>query len=283
MSGGSILATPELTLTRIDARSTGENFPVASLVAPPRARPHLKAVYGFARLVDNLGDEAEGDRERLLDELEHELDRCYEGSPATAVMRRLQTTIAACDLPRDPFWRLIEANRIDQDTFRYETWDELRGYCTYSAEPVGRLVLGIYGLAGNAELVLLSDDVCTGLQLVNFLQDPPRDLALGRVYLPQDDLRRFGLREAELAGPGSDRLATLCRFEAERAGGLLRQGLPLADAIGGRTGRSIALFARGGLAALRALERSGWDVFSGRPAPTWTTFAWLTLRELLRR
>jgi squalene synthase HpnC len=282
MSGGSILATPELALAQIDARSTGENFPVASLLAPPHARPHLKAVYGFARLVDNLGDEAEGDREALLDELERELDRCYDAAPASAIMRRLQATIAACDLPREPFWRLIEANRIDQRTFRYETWDDLRGYCTYSAEPVGRLVLGIYGLAGDPELVSMSDDVCTGLQLVNFLQDPPRDLALGRVYLPQEDMRRFCVRDPELAGPGSDRLVTLCRFEADRAVGLLRRGLPLADAIGGRTGRSIGLFARGGLAALGALERSGWDVFARRPAPTRITFAWLTLRELVR-
>lgn len=283
MSGGSILATPELALAQIDARSTGENFPVASLLAPPGARPHLRAVYGFARLVDNLGDEAEGDRGRLLDELERELDRCYEAVPQTAIMRRLQATVVACDLPREPFWRLIEANRIDQRTTRYETWEDVRWYCTFSAEPVGRLVLGIHGRARDPELVSMSDDVCTGLQLVNFLQDPPRDLALGRVYLPQEDMRRFGVRDAELAGPGSDRFRSLCRFEATRAAGLLRRGLPLANAVGGRTGRSIALFARGGLAALSVLERSGWDVFSERPAPTRITFAWLTLRELARR
>jgi squalene synthase HpnC len=240
-------------------------------------------VYGFARLVDNLGDEAKGDRLALLDELERELDRCYDGRPETAIMRRLQTTIAGCDLPREPFWRLIEANRIDQRRDRYETWDEVRWYCTFSAEPVGRLVLGIYGHGGDPELVAMSDDVCTGLQLVNFLQDPPRDLALGRVYLPQDDLRRFGLRDSELAGPRSDRLATLCRFEAARAARLLERGFPLARALGGRPGRSVALFARGGLAALRALERSGWDVFSARPAPTRLAFALLTLRELGRR
>ena len=197
-------------------------------------------------------------------------------------MQRLQRTIDERALPREPFWRLIEANRIDQQRTRYETWDDVREYCTYSAEPVGRLVLGIYGLAHETELVAMSDDVCTGLQLVNFLQDPPRDLALGRVYLPQEDLRRVGVSDQELAGPGSDRLATLCRFEAARASALLRRGLPLAEAVGGRAGRSIALFSRGGLAALRALERSGWDVFSSRPAPTRLTFAWLTMRELVR-
>lgn len=272
----------ELSLERIGARAAGENFPIASILAPRSARPHLRAVYGFARLVDNLGDEAKGDREALLDELERELDRCYGGTPRTAVMARLQETVIARDLPRDPFARLIEANRIDQRQSRYETWEDVRWYCTHSAEPVGRLVLGIYGRAGEPELVAMSDDVCTGLQLVNFLQDPPRDYALGRVYLPLEDLYRFGILEEEMAGPLTDRLVTLCRFESERAASLLGRGLPLAKALGGRVGKSVALFARGGLAALTALDRSGWDVFSGRPAPSRLTFAWLTARELVR-
>jgi len=277
-----MLDAPSLMLERIDARSAGENFPVASVLAPSFARPHLQAIYGFARLVDNLGDEAEGDRWQLLDELERELDRCYDGSPQTRIMRRLRETIAACELPREPFWRLIEANRIDQRTSRYETWADVREYCTYSAEPVGRLVLGVYGRAHGAELVAMSDDVCTGRQLVNFLQDPPRDLELGRVYLPQDDMRRFSVVDAELAGPRSDRLTALCRYESARAEALLRRGLPLGHALGGRIGKSVALFAYGGLAALSALERADWDVFSGRPAPGKLTFAWLTLRELVR-
>lgn len=269
---------PELALARIDARAGGENFPVASLLAPRAARPHLRAIYGFARLVDTIGDEASGDRLALLDELERELD----GPPRTAVIRRLRETIAACGLPREPFARLIEANRIDQRVSRYETWDELREYCRHSAEPVGRLVLGVYGRAGEPELVAASDDVCTGLQLVNFLQDPPRDLALGRVYLPQEDLRRHAVADADLAGPWSERVAALLAFEAARARPLLERGLPLARALGGRVGRSVALFARGGLAALDALERARWDVFSGRPAPGRLTFARLAARELLR-
>ncbi len=282
MADADLLEAPELALERIDARSGGENFPVASLLAPAAARPHLRAIYGFARLVDTLGDETAGDREALLDALEAELDRCYGGGPRTPLMRRLAATIAACELPADPFRRLVEANRIDQRRTRYVTWADVREYCTYSAEPVGRLVLGVYGRAGEPELVAMSDDVCTGLQLVNFLQDPPRDLALGRVYLPLEDLHRFGVLEAELAGPLSDRLVTLCRFEARRAAALLRRGLPLADVLGGRVGRSVALFARGGLAALGSLERAGWDVFTGRPAPSRLTFAWLTARELVR-
>ena len=270
---------PELALARIDARAAGENFPVASLLAPRAARPHLRAIYGFARLVDTIGDEAAGDRGALLDELERELD----GPPRTAVMRRLHGTIASCDLPREPFARLIEANRIDQRRTRYETWDDLREYCRQSADPVGRLVLGISGRAGEPELEAASDDVCTGLQLVNFLQDPPRDLALGRVYLPQEDLRRHAVTDADLAGPRSERVAALLAFEAARARPLLERGLPLAAALGGRAGRSVALFTRGGLAALDALERARWDVFTVRPAPGRLTFARLAARELLRR
>jgi len=280
---GDTLHAPALSLEAIDSRSSGENFPVASVLAPREARPHLRAVYGFARLVDNLGDEAApGDRSGLLDALEQELADCYDGEPETRIMRRLQATIRACALPSEPFERLIAANRIDQERTRYQTWDDVRGYCIYSAEPVGRLVLRIYG-RDEPDLVALSDDVCTGLQLVNFLQDPPRDYALGRIYLPLDDLRRFGVGERELAGPRSDRLVTLCRFESDRAARLLRCGFPLAERLGGRSGRSVELFARGGLAALAALERSGWDVFSGRPAPGRATFAWLTLRQLVRR
>jgi squalene synthase HpnC len=279
MPATSLLEAPELAAERIDARASGENFPVASFLAPRAARPHLKAIYGFARLVDNLGDEAEGDRFALLDELEREL----EGSPRTGIMRRLRATVEACALPLDPFRRLIEANRIDQRKTRYATWAEVQEYCTYSADPVGRLVLGVYGRAGDTELVAMSDSVCTGLQLVNFLQDPPRDLALGRVYLPQEDLARFGVADGDLAGPLTDSIAALLGFESERARALLEAGRPLARALGGRPGLSVSLYSGGGLAALDALERAGWDVFSGRPAPTKWTFLGLAIREVLRR
>ncbi|HYY34577.1 MAG TPA: squalene synthase HpnC [Gaiellaceae bacterium] len=278
MAQASVLEAPELAAERIDARARGENFPVVSLLAPRWARRHLRAIYGFARLVDNLGDEAEGDRAALLGELERELGR----PPRTEIMGRLHATIEECGLPREPFARLIEANRFDQLKSRYETWEEVREYCTFSADPVGRLVLAVYGRAGDPEAVALSDSVCTGLQLVNFIQDPPRDLALGRVYLPQEDLRRFGVRDADLAGPLTRQIAALLAFEAERARELLVAGLPLRRMLGGRPGISVALYARGGLAALDALERVGWDVFSGRPAPTRLTFVRLALRELFR-
>ena len=250
---------------KVAARARTENFPVASLLFPRALRPHLRAVYGFARLVDILGDEAAGDRLALLDELERELDACYLGTPTWPVMRDLQPTIREFELPREPFLRLIEANRMDQRISAYETWDDLKQYCVHSADPVGRLVLGLLRLGGDEALVAASDDVCTGLQLVNFLQDVPRDLALGRIYLPAEDRRRFGVTVLDAA---NEPLRSLLRFEAERARGLLAAGATLRERIGGRVGRGVGLFARGGLAALEALEHAGWDVFTQRPRPS---------------
>src|SRR5438552_5092178 len=250
----------------VAARAKTENFPIASVLFPRELRPHLRAIYGFARLVDILGDEVEGDRLGALDELERELDACYgEGAPSWPVMRRLEPTIRAFTLPQEPFLRLIEANRMDQRVSEYESWDDLKGYCVHSADPVGRLVLGLLRRAGEPELVAASDDVCTGLQLVNFLQDVPRDLALGRVYLPAEDRRRFGV--VELDRP-NEPLRRLLEFEGERARGLLAAGEPLGPRLGGRTGRAVTAFARGGLAAVDALERARFDVFSGRPKPS---------------
>jgi len=259
----------------VAARARTENFPVASLLFPRAYRPHLRAIYGFARLVDILGDEYEGDRLEALEELEAELARCYEGDPTWEVMRELQPTIRTCSLPREPFLRLIEANRIDQRTSDYATWADLKHYCVHSADPVGRLVLGVLGRA-EPDLVALSDDVCTGLQLVNFLQDVPRDLALGRVYLPADDRARFGVTELERPSP---ELRALLEFEADRARGLLASGDELGRRLGGgRVGRAVALFARGGLAALEALERADWDIFNGRPRPSRTRLALAAIR-----
>ena len=261
---------------QVAARAKTENFPVASLLFPRALRPHLRAVYGFARLVDILGDEAAGDRLALLDELEGELEACYGGKPSWPVMQELQPTIREFDLPREPFLRLIEANRMDQRVSAYETWDDLKGYCVHSADPVGRLVLGLLRLGSDEALVAASDDVCTGLQLVNFLQDVPRDLALGRIYLPAEDRRRFGVTVLDVP---NEPLASLLRFEAERARGLLAAGARLREQIGGRVGRGVGLFARGGLAALDALEHAGWDIFTQRPRPSRLRLA----REAFRR
>jgi squalene synthase HpnC len=262
------------SVSSVAARARTENFPVASLLFPRAVRPHLQAIYGFARLVDMLGDEVEGDRLAALDELEVQVDACYGGEPSWEVMRALRPTIRACDLPREPFLRLIDANRMDQRVAEYETWADLKDYCVHSADPVGRLVLGVLGRS-DPELVALSDDVCTGLQLVNFLQDVPRDLELGRVYLPLEDRRRFGV--TELAGP-NEPLRRLLEFEAERARGLLASGEELGRRLGGRTGRAVAVFARGGLAALEALERADWDIFNGRPRPSRARLALAAIR-----
>jgi squalene synthase HpnC len=259
-----------MDVAAVARRSRTENFPVASLLFPRRLRPHLRAVYGFARLVDILGDEVEGDRLAALDELERELESCYTGEPSWPVMRALEPTIREFSLPREPFLRLIEANRMDQRIAEYESWDDLREYCRHSADPVGRLVLGLLRLAGEPELVAASDDVCTGLQLVNFLQDVPRDLELGRIYLPAEDRGRFGVTELDRP---SAALTELLQFEAERARGLLAGGRVLQSRIGGRVGRAVGLFARGGLAALDALESARWDVFTQRPRPSRTKLA----------
>jgi squalene synthase HpnC len=259
-----------MDVASVAERARTENFPVASLLFPRRLRPHLRAIYGFARLVDILGDEVEGDRLAALDELEREVDACYGGEPTWPVMRVLEPTIREFSLPREPFLRLIEANRMDQRSSEYETWDDLREYCRHSADPVGRLVLGLLRLDREPELVAASDDVCTGLQLVNFLQDVPRDLELGRIYLPADDRRRFGVTVLDRPSP---ELTELLRFEAARARELLSGGRILQARIGGRVGRAVGLFARGGLAALEALEGARWDIFTQRPRPSRTRLA----------
>jgi squalene synthase HpnC len=254
-----------MEVSEVAARAAGENFPVGSVLFPRALRPHIRALYCYARLVDELGDAYEGDRLAALDELESQVVRTFEGTPSWPVLVNVQPTVREFGLPREPFLRLIEANRIDQRVAAYETWDDLKDYCVNSADPCGRLVLGVLRKLDDAELVAASDSVCTGLQLVNFLQDVPRDLELGRVYLPAEDVRRFG-------GPALDRpsagLRELLRFEAARAATLLRAGDVLRARIGGRLGRAVGLFARGGLAALDALESENWDVFTQRPKPS---------------
>src|SRR2546425_4448154 len=267
------------SVSSVASRARTENFPVASLLFPRAVRPQLRAIYGFARLVDILGDEYEADRLAVLDELEREVDACYEGEPTWEVMRALQPTIRACSLPREPFLRLIEANRMDQRVSSYETWADVKHYCVHSADPVGRLVLGVLGRP-EPGLVALSDDVCTGLQLVNFLQDVPRDLALGRVYMPAEDRRRFGV--VELDRP-NEPLRSLLEFEAGRARGLLVSGGErLRAGLGGRIGRAVAVFARGGVAALEALERADWDIFTQRPRPSPARLARAAVVSLVR-
>jgi squalene synthase HpnC len=252
-------------LAEIAVRAAGENFSVGSVLFPRPLRPHVRALYCYARFVDELGDAYEGDRLAALDELEGEVDAAFAGEATWPVLRNVQPTIREFDLPREPFVRLIEANRMDQRVSEYETWADLKHYCVHSADPCGRLVLGVLRRLDDAELVTASDSVCTGLQLVNFLQDVPSDLELGRVYLPAEDRRTFG--DPPLDRP-TEELRGLLRFEAQRATDLLAAGEVLRARIGGRLGRAVALFSRGGLAALDALDSAGWDVFSSRPRPS---------------
>jgi squalene synthase HpnC len=246
-------------------RVSGENFPVASRLLPRRTREHLLALYGFARMVDDVGDESPGERLQALDWLQAELERAFAGTARLALMRRLTPTLEACALPREPFLRLIEANRVDQRVTRYETWTELLAYCDLSANPIGELVLGVFG-AATPQRIALSDSICTGLQLAEHWQDVAEDLTRGRVYLPSEDLERFGCTPGELAADrASDRLRRLIAFECQRARELLDRGTPLSGTLHGRSRLAVAAFVGGGRAALEAIARADHDVLGGAP------------------
>jgi squalene synthase HpnC len=242
-----------------------ENFPVALFVLPRDTRRHLRAVYGYARLVDDAGDEATGDRDAALDAIEVDLDRVYAGVPGHPLMRALAASVRELGLPREPFRRLLAANRQDQRVSRYETWGELAGYCELSANPVGRLVLFVFGHP-TLDRIAWSDDVCTGLQLAEHWQDVGEDYRRGRVYLPREDLRRFGVDEAELGlAHASPALRRLLAFEVERARELLRAGIPLVASLSGRERLAVAGYVGGGRAALDAVEASGYEVLGEPP------------------
>jgi squalene synthase HpnC len=253
------------TAGAVMARADTENFPVASRLLPRRVRSHLLAIYGFARLADELGDSAPGDRPAALDWLAQELDRAFQGRAEHRLLARLTPTLRECSLPRAPFERLIEANRVDQRVTRYLTWAQLRGYCALSADPVGELVLGVLGRA-TPERIALSNSICTALQLAEHCQDVAEDLSHGRVYLPAEDLARFGCTTADLAAEhAGEPLRGVLAFEVQRARDLLAEGAPLLDGLQGRGRLAVAAFVAGGSAALDAIERAGYDVLAGPP------------------
>jgi squalene synthase HpnC len=237
-------------------------------------------VYGFARLVDDAGDEAAGDREALLDVLEEDLGRTYAGEPQHPLMQELAPTVRELGLPREPFHRLIAANRQDQRVARYESYADLAAYCELSATPVGRLVLHILG-AASPERIEASDAVCTGLQLAEHWQDVGEDYRRGRVYIPQDDLARFGVTEAELEqARATPALKRLLAFEVERARGLLARGIPLVSSLHGRARLLVAGYVAGGRAALDAVEESGYEVLDEPPRASKAARAAALLRTL---
>lgn len=247
------------------AQAATENFPVALRVVPARERAWLGAVYGYARLVDDIGDETAGDRLALLDRVEHDLRRVPDGSAEHPLVRALEPFVRERAVPLDPFLRLLEANRVDQRVSRYRTFDELVGYCTLSADPVGELVLHVFG-AATPERIRLSNAVCTALQLAEHWQDVGEDLGRGRVYLPQDDLARFGVDERDLGGPApTEAFRRLMTFEVERARGLLAHGIPLVRSLTGAARLAVAGYVGGGRAALAAVESSGFDVLARIP------------------
>jgi squalene synthase HpnC len=249
------------------AQAQDENFPVASVLLGRRQRARLLALYGVARLIDDIGDEAAGDRDALLDWVDRELDRVFAGeSPEHPAMRALAVSVGEHPLPPDPFRRLVQANRQDQSVTSYQTFDELLGYCRLSAAPVGELVLHAFS-AATSERLALSERICAGLQVTEHIQDVAEDYTRGRVYIPREDLARFRCDEADLASSSaSPELRAVVAFEVERARALLREGAPLARGLPARPRAAVAGFIAGGRAALESIERSGYDV-CGTPAP----------------
>ena len=252
-------------------RSSGENFRVASRLLPGALRSELLCLYGYARFVDEIGDSYDGDRLKALDWLQAELLREIEsaGGSAQELIAGVAAMVRQGRMSRQPLLDLIEANRMDQTVHRYETAGDLYRYCSLSANPVGRLVLELFGALDDRRAAW-SDSICTGLQLAEHWQDVKEDAAAGRVYLPADDRRRFGVDEVELKsdGPAGANLRQLMEFESQRARGLLQDGAPLVRSLHGRLKVAVAGFLAGGHAALDALARQGFDPLSGTPRPS---------------
>jgi squalene synthase HpnC len=250
------------------ARSHYENFSVATWFLPAKLRQDFFNVYAYCRISDDLGDET-GDPAAsllLLDEWENELNACYDGHPRHPVFVALAETVRKFKIPKQEFTDLLTAFRQDQTVTRYETFQDLLGYCRYSANPVGHLVLYLGGYH-DAERQKLSDYTCTALQLANFWQDVSPDYDIGRIYLPLEDLRRFGVREDEIRDrTNSPAFREMMRFEVQRAREWFSQGLALPAQISRDLAVDIELFSRGGLEILNAIERQGYAVLGRRPS-----------------
>ena len=250
------------------ARSHYENFSVASWFLPSRLRQHFFNVYAYCRISDDLGDEV-GDTNAslvLLDQWQRELDACYDGSPRHPVFVALAQTVRQFDIPKHEFSDLLTAFRQDQTTTRFETFNDVLAYCHYSANPVGHLVLYLCGYrdAGRQQL---SDFTCTALQLANFWQDVSVDYEKGRIYLPLEDLRRFGVSEDDIAKKRNTAdFCMMMKFEVDRARDWFRQGLPLIAKVDHELAIDLDLFSRGGLEILHAIEKQNYAVLGNRPA-----------------
>lgn len=280
MSGQVSQSVPDGTAsTRAKAR--GENFPVAATVLPRAYRGDLMALYTFARRVDDIGDAAPGDRMLLLDEFAGDVDRLFAGGrPADPAVSGLASTVRERGFARAPFDRLIEANRRDQTVTRYTTFDELLEYCALSANPVGELVLGVFGVDTESRRHY-SDQVCTALQILEHCQDVAEDHAAGRVYLPGDDMAFFGVSESELAAEQASRpLRALVGFQVQRAVGMLDAGAALLATLHGAARFAVAGYLAGGYATAEALARARFDILTTKPRPTKTAMALESARLL---
>jgi len=249
------------------ARSHYENFSVATWFLPKRLRQHFYNVYAYCRISDDLGDET-GNREaslQLLDEWESELNACYAGQPRHPVFVALAGTVREFDIPKQTFADLLTAFRQDQKITRYETFNDLLDYCHYSANPVGHLVLYLCGYR-DSDRQQLSDYTCTALQLANFWQDVSADYEKGRIYLPLEDLRRYGVSEQDIASKNNNAgFLEMMRFEVQRAREWFDRGFPLASQVSRELAIDIELFSRGGQEILNAIERQGYAVLGRRP------------------
>jgi squalene synthase HpnC len=248
-------------------RRHAENFSVTTLLLPRRLVRHFHAIYSYCRWADDLGDET-GGGPRALEFLRWwrgELLRCYEGRPRHPVMVALAETIERFRIPPGPFLDLLYAFEQDQLVKRYATFEQLIEYCRHSADPVGRLLLYLFECI-DPDCTALADRICTALQLTNFWQDVARDHAIGRVYLPEEDCRRFGYSVADFAAGRFNRsFAELMRFEVDRTRDMFVCGLPLVDLVPADVRVEVELFARGGLAILGKIERLNYNVWHRRP------------------
>jgi len=250
------------------ARSHYENFSVASWFLPRRLRQHFFNVYAYCRISDDLGDEV-GDTTAalaLLDQWQSELNACYKGTPRHPVFVALAETVRQFDIPQQEFSDLLTAFRQDQTVTRFETFDDVLGYCHYSANPVGHLVLYLCGYR-DKERQDLSDFTCTALQLANFWQDVSRDYEKGRIYLPLEDMRRFGVGQDDIAhNRNTPAFRAMMQFEVERARHWFRQGLPLIEKVDHELAIDLDLFSRGGLEILNSIQDQNYAVLGKRPA-----------------
>ncbi len=249
------------------AKSHYENFSVATWFLPARLRQHFYNVYSYCRISDDLGDEV-GDPQQsleLLDQWESELNACYAGSPKHPVFVALAETVKQCSIPKHEFSDLLIAFRQDQTVTRFETFDDILAYCHYSANPVGHLVLYLCGYS-DVERQQLSDCTCTALQLANFWQDVFIDYGKGRIYLPLEDLRRFGVTGEDIAQRrATPQFVAMMKFEVVRARDWFARGLPLVRMVNRELAIDLELFSRGGQEILNAIERLGFDVLKARP------------------